>query len=387
MNLLIVLHNSDYYSGATHSMIDIIKYWNQSKDINMTVLLPEKGNIEEHLKSIGVEFYIVKFYLMRKDIKSKKFIKEYLKGTVKKYATIFNIIPLIKTIKKRKIDYIYTNTSSIYIGYYLSRLLKIKHVWHVREFGREDQERISYDGEKKLYKRMNKSYKIIAISDAVKKYLIDKGVNSNRIQVVYNDVLYKPQKKANISFGESKEYIALSCGAIIKNKGHLTAINGVKMVAEQGVKIKLYIAGDLNTDYATELKEYVKENGLDNIVQFCGFIKDMEELRSRCNIAIIGSYAEAFGRITIEAMLSELIVIGSNSYGTADLIKDGYNGFLFNAGDASMLCAKIMTSLQDKSRTIRIIQNGRSFSEEYCGHKAALTLLNFLSMDLMERAD
>ena len=55
-------------------------------------------------------------------------------------------------------------------------------------------------------------------------------------------------------------------------------------------------------------------------------LKDMD-------VVAVCSKQEGFGRVTVEAMLSGCVVVGSNGGATCELIDDGVNGFLYEEGN------------------------------------------------------
>jgi glycosyltransferase involved in cell wall biosynthesis len=59
------------------------------------------------------------------------------------------------------------------------------------------------------------------------------------------------------------------------------------------------------------------------------------------DIVLVCSRSEAFGRVTIEGMFSGRPVIGARSAATAELIKDGVNGLLYDPGNPGDLAEKI----------------------------------------------
>ena len=93
---------------------------------------------------------------------------------------------------------------------------------------------------------------------------------------------------------------------------------------------KIYLAGGGDFE---EPRSLVAENSLQNVVEFCGFVDDMQQLRKEVDVEIVACKYEAFGRVTIEAMRMSNPVIGTNTGGTPELISDGVNGFLFEYGD------------------------------------------------------
>ena len=87
--------------------------------------------------------------------------------------TFITLNIFILKIKKQNIKVVYTNAYTIFMGCWLKRRCKISHIWHIREFGKEDHNFKIMFGEKILYRYMNfYADKIIFISKSIsEKYL------------------------------------------------------------------------------------------------------------------------------------------------------------------------------------------------------------------------
>ena len=77
------------------------------------------------------------------------------------------------------------------------------------------------------------------------------------------------------------------------------------------------------------IEKYIKDNGLEKNTEFVGFIKEINDFRKNMDVGIVASRSEAFGRTTIEGMLSQMLIIASNAGSNIELINDGKNGFLY----------------------------------------------------------
>lgn len=74
-----------------------------------------------------------------------------------------------------------------------------------------------------------------------------------------------------------------------------------------------------------------------------------------------GTGGECFGRVTIEAMAAGLVVLGTNSGGTAEIIEDGQSGFLFPAGieGQAVLAERIEELVRNPSLAARLAEGGK----------------------------
>lgn len=108
----------------------------------------------------------------------------------------------------------------------------------------------------------------------------------------------------------------------------------------------------------------------------------MYELRKTMDLELICSRSEAFGRVTIEAMLHSIPVIGANSGGTPELIIDKENGLLFQYGDIDELVDKIETLINNKVLYNQIMNKtaeyGRQFTIDRTANKILKTFISSL---------
>ena len=75
---------------------------------------------------------------------------------------------------------------------------------------------------------------------------------------------------------------------------------------------------------------------------------------------------EAFGRVTVEAMMSGSAVIGSNSGCTKELISNNENGLLFKQGNYKDLANKIKYLYNNRKEIQRLGNNAYVYSEKNC---------------------
>lgn len=352
MNILFIAHESRM-GGANLSLLGMID--ELSIRHNVYVVVPiKKGFLIDELEKRGIKYvYQHSFWWMlaSEDTVIKSFVKKMMYKILcfNNYRCARNIN---EYVKEWKIDIIHTNSGVINTGGILSRMTGIPHVWHLREFGQEDFGFFSVWNYKKLCSFISSnSTKIIAISQAVaNKY--EKLVAKEKMQVVYNgvseeNVVYKTAEK------ESKERIDfLMSGRISTEKGQDEAIRAVALLVEKGYNnLHLTIAGPGDS---TQIETLIGEKNLQEYISLLGMIDNMSCLRKNMDIELVCSVCEGFGRVTVEAMMSSNPVIGSNTGGTPELIKDGENGFLYSKGNIEELAQKMEVFLKhpEKIRTM-----------------------------------
>ena len=149
-------------------------------------------------------------------------------------------------------------------------------------------------------------------------------------------------------------------GSINRSKGQDQAIKACEILIEEGIdNINLRIAGK-ESEYVNFLRNYVGSKNLDKWIQFIGLQSDIKQLYRDTDIVLMCSQSEAFGRVTVEAMMSGCLVIGANSGGTMELVSDNETGLLYTSGDYSDLAAKIRLALKYPDRMRDIAKQGQS---------------------------
>jgi len=211
---------------------------------------------------------------------------------------------------------------------------------------------------------INKSDRVIAISNSVKeKY--SQWIDSDRIITIYDgvetDKFYNPKKEI---FNEDIIRL-IFIGNIAEYKGIYDFTDACIKLYENGFQnIEITIVGTGESQVINNIKNAFSEAEILNKVNFTGYQKDVSIFLNKSDIFCMCTKWEAFGRTTVEAMLSGNLVIGSNTAGTKDLIKDGETGILYNQGDSEDLCKKMTFAIENKSKAKEIAKSGRQYMFE-----------------------
>jgi len=364
MNILYIVHDNKK-GGAALSFLEMISHI--SKENNVYVLTPHKnGFVPQKLDEMQIPHSSVHYFWWKIALPSNKVVAG-LRLFVYKLLNVWNYVEAFrikKLISEKQFDIIHSNSSVINFGALLSKNTGIPHVWHLREYGEEDFGLKRVVSKKRYHKEMN-SYAVgyIAISKSIKKKFAD-IVDENRIFQIYNGVSEKytfekdfTNKEDNIKF--------LIAGNYCQEKGQTDVIKAAIELKKQGIAgFEVYLAG--SGDFF-EPKRLVAENGLEDVVTFCGLVDNMQQLRKEVDVEIVASKCEAFGRVTIEAMRMSNPVIGTNAGGTPELISDGVNGFLYEYGDFVQLTECMKKYIGDTTLTAAMGEKA------YCSTKGKFT--------------
>ena len=159
---------------------------------------------------------------------------------------------------------------------------------------------------------------------------------------------------------------------ITEEKGVATAIRAYETLTDH----QLIVAGDDTTEEAARLKKYVSDHNLSN-VKFVGFKhgEELEEIIRGARFAIIPSiWYDNLPNTALEAFQHGKPVIASDIGSLPELVTDGQNGFLFEAGNAEQLIERIKR-LDDDEIVLSMARGGFQLLKDKFSAKAHYQVL------------
>lgn len=164
----------------------------------------------------------------------------------------------------------------------------------------------------------------------------------------------------------------ISVGELSIRKNHQVILHAIARV--KNPKIKLIICGE--GEQYRSLVNLTKKLGIDNQVVFLGFRRDVPEVLCASDIFVFPSLWEGLGLAGIEAMYSQLPVIGSNRQGIKDYVVPQKTGMLFEPCDVDELKKYIAQLVQDDELRRRMAINGKNKALEFSLQNSIKSLEN-----------
>lgn len=364
-SVLFFFHFSDANNGGIRSMLDVIDSFLELGNIKMYAAFPDlNGSAIPYLQERGVE--VLPFCHATWNVLSTgswlKSVRQLPRRLFLQHKNLIFLIKVGKIIKEENIDCIYSNTFACLAGALCSKVYNCKHIWHIREFGMQDHNMYPLFGFKALYYLLNHwTDKVIVISKSLlQRY--SPYVHSDKMSVIYDDI---SPAFINDTRNVSGDCInVLMAGTVQPGKRQLEAIRATELAKKNGCDIHLFIAGGGLPDYMHSLEKYIKQHDMDSYVTFLGYVTDMNSLRSKMDIGLVCSQSEAFGRVTVEGMLSHLAMIGARNAGTSELICHGQTGCLYELGNYTELAEQIMSLCKDEEFRSTVAEKGYRFAKE-----------------------
>jgi glycosyltransferase involved in cell wall biosynthesis len=339
MKILFVF-NSTILGGANRSTIELL--CELRSKIEIVAIFPGEGKATDMLKNIGIKIYVVNFLLSA----------QYDDVTQERKEQIFtnNIelaINVTDTLKSENVQLIYTNSSTGDFGAFLSSVLNIPHIWHIREFSGKEHYINFYDQELKM-ELLHAADQCLAVSHSVAeqfrcKYQIEPLCLYNGLSYehYFNDV------RTMIESEDGKLHL-LYAGGLNSHKGVMDVLSAARELLRNGFDhYVIHIVGDTEKLMSLVIRNYLNQYDLDDYIDIVPTIGEIMAYRKMCGISLTCSKAEALGRVTIEAMMAGQVVIGANTCGTLELIGESEErGYLYQQGNGINLAETILRVLR-----------------------------------------
>lgn len=362
MNIL-VISDADVKYGASHSLLHMVQALKEQYKINIKVVLPADSEFRIKLEKMGCDVFCIHYapFYQGIPIDLWKFpIKYIIRGVPYWYGRIRAVKEVERSVDLNTIDLIHSNSSREDLGALIASKHNIPLIWHIREFG--DRDYTCYSYRKNYIEFMNENAsRFITVSDAVKEHWVKKGISTRKIDRIYNGISQKSilSKTYDGADQKRKNMKMAMVGSVSKTKGQIWAIEAIKQLCDDDIQVTLDIFGDGVRSYEKKLKKRIREYGIEHLVKFKGYQKDVGKILSLYDIGLMCSRDEGFGRVTVEYMMAGLCVIASNTGANPELIEDGVSGLLYQYGDISSLANAIKRCIENPDLRFRLSEHGR----------------------------
>ena len=155
---------------------------------------------------------------------------------------------------------------------------------------------------------------------------------------------------------------------MIRWKNQLLLIRAFARIADKlPHRLELYGAPDPEGKTASELKQYVQEQGLEQRVFFMGTTAHPEKVLKTAACFVLSSDYEGLPNALLEALCMGVPCISTDCPcgGPAEVIRDQENGLLTPVGDEEALAKAILAIVSDKACARRLSENALRLKERF----------------------
>jgi glycosyltransferase involved in cell wall biosynthesis len=373
--VMMVSHGGDFDGGAEFVFHDIVMALREKwPDLDMIAVYPWAGQLAAEAARLGVgtKYAKLPWWAFERSSANCSLVRavQFLQGVLRLLRSI--VYAAIDLLRLRPTA-VLSNTMVIPSYAVAAKMLGIPHYWLVHEFGRDDHRlrfMLGYRMTVRLIGRLSVS--VICCSRAVEKALVTEAPMMTT-HVVYPAIEDPPGIPPERHDGELMRAVLI--GRFLESKGQHIAVEAVRAARDAGVDIQLTLVGPGDPRPVRELARCL---GVEDLVSIHGPTPDVRRYWDAAHVALMCSDAEAFGRVTVEAMRAGLPVCGTDAGGTTEIIDAGVNGFLSPAGDADALAANLMALESDedlrRSLAVRAVETARPFRRDRFGDELGATI-------------
>lgn len=312
--------NSVGMGGDSVALINILEYLTKD-NVTPLVTCPAVGTFSDKLKKMNIPFVVIgspleiypHIYSWRSYI---KYPYSILRLILKRH---FAYKKLCSCIEQFKPDIIHTNVGPIHIGYLAAIKYGIPHIWHIREYQKEDFDMSPFPSMNIFLKRIHDKHNhCVCITKGIFKHF---KLDSTKDRVIYDGVIEKNDVKP---INKNKVPYILFAGRLEEAKGIKELLYAYNQYALKGGKFNLYIAGKGDDNYKKECLHILTDRtkGKVRLLGECEHSK-IYGLMYDAMALVVPSRNEGFGFITAEAMFNGTVVIGKDTGGTKEQMDNG----------------------------------------------------------------
>ena len=329
--LLFVSHTAEW-TGPTNSLLRLLEHLDCR--FEPTVLLPGDGPFTAALERAGIRSVSYPSLDRR------------------------HIGDMYRLVRDNGFDLVYGNNTSRVSRNALiaAKRAGVPFVCHVRGMGRR--------GQWKKLGFLRLADAVIAISHACARSVATYA-GRHSLHVVHNGVDIPPLPPASgrplVEGVPADVQLILCVGHICPRKAQHYAVEAMARIAAEYPKTHLLLVGALDRDpgYVSDLREQIRDLGLETHVSLLGFRSDVASLLYAADVFLHTAISEAQGRAVIEAMAAAVPVVAFDVDGVAETVEPDVTGLLCPVGNSEELAASVSTMLGDPKMRRRYGDRGR----------------------------
>jgi glycosyltransferase involved in cell wall biosynthesis len=203
---------------------------------------------------------------------------------------------------------------------------------------------------------------VVAISEEVRRRLLDAGVRAERVRVIHSGVevpggLPGPRGRAaaRARFDIGEETVIGMVAALEHRKGHDVLFEALALLRERGRPIPCLVCGDGSE--RGRLEALARSRAID--VRFLGEQRQVADVLAAIDVFVLPSRHEGLGVAILEAMAMALPIVASAVGGIPESVDAGKTGLLVPPEDPQALAGAIDELARDVERGRRLGAAGR----------------------------
>ena len=216
---------------------------------------------------------------------------------------------------------------------------------------------------------------VVAIAECVAENLRRDGVPTDKIRVIYNGLdpdewRARPRPPLRAAWGWEDAFVFGCPSQLVPWKNHREFIHAAALLCEdEGCRRARFaiMGGDLwgeHAAYVAELRALVAQKGLQERFAFVPHQSDNVAALSALDAIVLPSRSEPFGRVLIEGMALQKVVIAFALQGPKEIVTHEHDGLLVAPWEPDGLAKAMRRALLDEPLRVMLQTNARRTVEE-----------------------
>lgn len=185
---------------------------------------------------------------------------------------------------------------------------------------------------------------LLVASTYLKNSLVREGFAENRISVVPYAIDPKDCKKKSSWINRDSHIKLLYVGQITPRKGVIYLLKAFQQLYKTGLNCSLTIVGSVDDIYQPVTASYFSLPGITHLNHVDN--NSITDVMLDHDLFIMPSIEDGFGIVVSEALSVNLPVIVTSNCGSAEIIKDGKNGFVIPPFSESAIVNAVISSIE-----------------------------------------
>jgi len=201
--------------------------------------------------------------------------------------------------------------------------------------------------------------RIVTISEGIRRVLLSEGIPKDKIVCVPSGVDHQRYRQPCDRRWFQREFDLLPThrtiamiAQFIPRKGHRILIEAARqiLVSWPDARFLLFGKGPLEK----EIQRLCEHNRIADKVIFGGYRDDLERILPCLDLLVHPAEMEGLGVSLLQAAAAGIPIVASRVGGIPEIVHDGLNGYLVEAGDVSGLTGRVTTILAEPEKARRL---------------------------------
>ncbi len=273
----------------------------------------------------------------------------------RRISDIVNIFKISKFIEFSKADVIHLHTAHSHLIGGIAGKIKHKPVVVTRRVDFPIKSRFKYN---------RLADKVIVISKAIEKVLINGGVEKEKIVLVPSGIdttKFDNPKRGDYLFREfnipDKRLMVGTIAHLTDHKGHKYLLDAIPIVLKEFPHSFFLFVGDGELKYSLKTKSRIL--GIKDKVFLTGFREDIPEILSVLDLFVLPSHLEGLCTSLMDAMYMGVPVVATTAGGIPEVVENEKTGLLVPSKDPKTLARAIIDLLKDEDKRKTFAAEGK----------------------------